>query len=162
MSGRFPLVIAGDTLLVLLAACQASTTRPTFGPVTGAVAVVLELPVARASGLLAAGLKADSFPVMVTEPQDGFLETPWFDSASFSPTGRVPLGPDVVRVRAWVDPEKPGFSRVTVETLFRDVADPSLPQRELDREVPPDHPVAVRVRAVLDTLRKRYGEPDQP
>ena len=142
-------------------ACQASTTRPPFGPVTGAQIVVLEVDVPRATNLLATGLKADSFPVTVLESRDGFLETPWFDSATSRPTSRKPLGKDVIRVRAWVDPEKPGHSRVTVETLFRDVADPSLPERELDREVPPDHPIAVRVRAVLDSLRKRYGEPDR-
>ena len=146
---------------LILVACQASTTRPTFGPVTGAQAVVLELDVARATTLVADGLKADSIPVTVLEPRDGFLETPWFDSASSRPTSKRPLGGDVVRVRAWVDPEKPGHSRVTVETLFRDIADPSLPERELDREVPPDHPTAVRVRAVLESLRKRYGEPDR-
>jgi hypothetical protein len=123
--------------------------------------VILELDVPRATGQVATGLKADSFPVTVLEPRDGFLETPWFDSATSRPTSRRPLGTDVVRVRAWVDPEKPGHSRVTVETLFRDIADPSLPERELDREVPPDHPTAVRVRAVLDSLRKRYGEPDR-
>ena len=147
--------------VLALIACQASTTRPTFGPVTGAQVAVLELDVTRTTTLVAAALKADSFPVTVLEPRDGFLETPWFDSATFRPTSKRPVGRDVVRVRAWVDPEKPGHSRVTVETLFRDIVDPSLPQRELDREVPPDHPTAVRVRAVLDSLRKRYGEPDR-
>ena len=141
--------------------CQATTTRPTFGPVTGAQVVVLELNVAQATNLVANGLKADSFPVTVLEPRDGFLETPWFDSATFRPTSKRPLGRDVIRVRAWVDPEKPGHSRVTVETLFREIADPSLPERELDREVPPDHPTFIRVRAVLDSLRTRYGEPDR-
>lgn len=144
-----------------LLACQASTTRPTFGPVTGAAIAILELEVPRATTLFADRLKADSIPVTVVEPRDGYLETPWFDSATSKPTRRMPLGRDVVRVRAWVDPERPGFSRVTVETLFRDIADPSLPERELDREVPPDHPTSVLVRAVLDTLRKRYGEPDR-
>lgn len=142
-------------------ACQASTTRPSFGPVTGAQVVILELDVPRATSLVATGLRADSFPVTVLEPRDGYLETPWFDSATTRPTSKFPLGRDVIRVRAWVDPEKPGHSKVTVETLFRDIVDPSLPQRELDREVPPDHPTSVRVRAVLDSLRKRYGEPDR-
>ena len=145
----------------MVLACQASTTRPTFGPVTGAQVTVLELDVPRTTTLVANALKADSFPVTVLEPRDGFLETPWFDSGTTRPTSRRALGGDVVRVRAWIDPEKPGHSRVTVETLFREIADPSLPERELDREVPPDHPTSVRVRAVLDSLRKRYGEPDR-
>jgi hypothetical protein len=144
----------------LLAACQATTTRPAFGPVTGAQTTVLELEVPGATTLLANRLTADSIPVTVLEPRDGFLETPWFDSATVRPTGRRPLGQDVVRVRAWVDPERPGFSKLTVETLFRDIADPSLPERELDREVPPTHRIAKLVKAVLDSLTRDYGEPE--
>jgi len=143
-----------------LTACQASTTRPTFGPLRGAATVVLEVDVPRATTLLADALKTDTLPVTAAYPRDGFLETPWFDSATGRPTRKRPLGGAVVRLRAWVDPEKPGFSRLTVETLYRDIADPSLPERELDRELPPDHPVAKRVRAALDSLRVRYGEPD--
>lgn len=147
--------------IFIVLACQATTTRPPFGPVTGAQVTVLELEVPQAATLVANGLKADSIPITVLEPRDGFMETPWFDSATGRPTSKRPLGREVVRVRAWIDPEKPGHSRVTVETLFRDIADPSLPERELDREVPPDHPTSVRVRTVLDSLRKRYGEPDR-
>lgn len=146
--------------LAVLAGCQASTTRPSFGPVTGAASVILETAGPHATTLLAERLKAESIPVTRVEPRDGFLETPWFDTTG-RPTGKRPLGPNVVRVRGWIDPEKPGFSRLTVETLYRDIADPSLPERELDREVAPDHPVSKRVRAVLDSLRKRYGEPDR-
>jgi hypothetical protein len=148
------------TGVLWLTACQASTTRPTFGPLRGAASVVLQLEVPRATTVLADALKADTLPVTATYPRDGFLETPWFDSATGRPTRKRPLGGDVVRLRAWVDPEKPGFSRLTVETLYRDIADPSLPERELDRELSPDHPVAKRVRAALDSLRARYGEPD--
>jgi hypothetical protein len=118
---------------------------------------VLELEVPGATRLVADRLRADSLPIAVTELRDGFLESPWFDTATSRPTRKKPLGADVVRIRAWVDPERPGYSRVTVETLFRDIADPSLPERELDREVAPDHPVAVRVRTVLDSLTARYG-----
>lgn len=145
-----------------LVGCQASTTRPTFGPLTGAPTVVVQLSRARATTLLSDLLKADSVPVNRVETRDGFLESPWFDSATGRPTGRRPLGTDEVRVRAWVDPEKPLFSRITVETLYRQITDPSLPDRELDRQLAPEHPVAARVRAVLDSLDKKYGEPDRP
>lgn len=150
------------TLFTLfLFGCQATTTRPPFGPITGSPSVVVRLSIARATTLLSEALKTDSIPVARVETRDGFLESPWFDSASAQPTGRRPLGTDVVRVRAWVDPEKPDYSRITVESLYRQVADPSLPERELDRQLPPEHPVAIRVRAVLDTLDSHYGEPDR-
>lgn len=148
--------------VIAIAACQASTTRPTFGPITGAPSVIVQLSRAHATTLLSDLLKADSIPVTKVETRDGFLESPWFDSATGKPTRRRPLGTDEIRVRAWVDPEKPLFSRITVETLYRQITDPSLPDRELDRQLPPEHPVAARVRAMLDSLDKKYGEPDRP
>ena len=59
-------------------------------------------------------------------------------------------------------PRHPGNSKLFVETVYRPVADPSLPDRELDRQVPRDHPVAVKVRAALQELVKRYGGPPPP
>jgi hypothetical protein len=63
----------------------------------------------------------------------------------------------VVRIRAWADPARPGSSQLTVETLYRPVADPSLSDRELERVVAHDHPVAVKVEAALKQLVDRYG-----
>jgi hypothetical protein len=65
-------------------------------------------------------------------------------------------------VRAWADPTQPGSSRLTVETVYRPLADPSLPEREFDRQVPRDHPVATKVRSALQDLVKRYGGPPAP
>jgi hypothetical protein len=44
-----------------------------------------------------------------------------------------------------------------VEAVFRQIWDPSLPERELERPVAPDHPVLVRVDSVLARLAERYG-----
>jgi hypothetical protein len=62
-----------------------------------------------------------------------------------------------VRVRGWVEPARVRQSEVRVETVFRRVWDPSLPERELERPVAPDHPVLVRVDSVLARLVRRYG-----
>jgi hypothetical protein len=148
-------------MTILLVGCQASTTRPPFGPLTGAPSVVVRLSRTQATTMISDLLKADSIPVNRVEVRDGYLESPWFDSATGAPTRRRPLGTGEVRVRAWVDPEKPLYSRITVESLYRQIVDPSLPDRELDRPLPPEHPVAARIRAVLDSLDKKYGEPDR-
>ena len=65
-------------------------------------------------------------------------------------------------MRAWADPARPGNTLLTVETLYQPFLDPSLPARELEREVPRDHPMAVKVRALLQNLVKRYGGPPPP
>ncbi len=145
--------------LALAGGCRPETTRPNFGPVTGATEAEIKLTVPRATRELADALIRDSIPIIKIETRDGFLESPWFEVNSGLPTSRRPLGPEVVRVRAWVDPSRPGHSYLTVETLFRPLADPSLPERELDREVPPNHPIGLKVRNVLKRLVQRYGEP---
>ena len=52
--------------------------------------------------------------------------------------------------------------QLAVETAYRPLADPSLPPRELDRQVPAKHPVAVKVDSVLQQLVKRFGGPPPP
>jgi hypothetical protein len=37
-----------------------------------------------------------------------------------------------------------------------------LPERELERQVPADHPAAKKVQAVLGRLVERYGAPPPP
>jgi hypothetical protein len=51
---------------------------------------------------------------------------------------------------------------LTVETVYRPFADPSLPERELERPVPPAHPMAVKVEEILAALLKRHGGPPPP
>jgi hypothetical protein len=140
-----------------VAACQPNTTRPSFTPLPEAAGTELKLPVPEATRQLAAALKADSIPPRRIRDRDGYIETDWFDSRSGRAVGGGRLGSRTVRVRAWADPARPGSSQLTVETLYRPLADPSLPERELERQVPRDHPVALKVVAVLKKLVDRYG-----
>jgi hypothetical protein len=127
-----------------------------------AASTEIRLSPSEATRLLAEALRADSIPASRVEVRDSWLETTWFVAASGKPVRRRPTGPDVVRVRAWADPTHPGNCKIVVETVFRPTADPSVPQRELDRQVPRDHPVAIKVRATLQDLVKRYGGPPPP
>ncbi len=143
--------------LVVLAACVLSTSRPTFGPLLGTQTAEVRLGAAAATQHLGEALRADSIPVTRLEPRDGYLQTPWFDAATGRATEQLPLGPDVVRVRGWINPGRYGHSDLRVEVAYRDRLDPSVPERELERPVPQDHPVRARVQAVLDTLARRFG-----
>ena len=150
-------------LLILLAAataCQPATTRPAFLPRPEALGAELRLSVSDATRRLAESLRGDSIPVRTVRLRDGYIETPWFASRTGRPVrGQQPLGSGTVRVRAWADPARPGSTQLTVETLYRPVADPSLPERELERQVPADHPAAKKVQAALGRLVERYGTP---
>lgn len=150
---------AAAMLLPGLLACQPSTTRPSFTALPEAEVVEVRLPPLEATKQLARMLEDDSIPAGRVELRDGFIESHWFDSSSGRPSKARPLGTRMVRVRAWADPGRPGFTLLTAETVYRPMADPSLPPRELEREVPKDHPVAVKVRTALQALIKTYGGP---
>jgi len=143
-------------------ACQPATTRPSFTPLPEAAGSELRLRVREATRRLAEALRADTIPIRRIELRDGYLESPWFDARNGRATTRRPSGPGVVRVRAWVDPARPGSSQLTVETLYRPLMDPSLPARELERQVARDHRTARKVEGVLGRLVQRYGTPPPP
>ena len=146
----------------LLAACRPNTTRPAITPYPEAAGVEIRLRPPEATRRLAEALLADSLPPSRVRLRDGYLETAWLDSATGQPTARRPLGTGVVRLRAWADPGRPAHTVLTVETLYRPLADPSLPQRELERQVPRTHPTAVKVERILEALFKTHGGPPPP
>ena len=148
--------LAAALAAVAAAGCQPATSRPDFTPGPRAADAELELPREEATTRLAGALLQADIPVTHVRPRDGYLETPWFDTTGHLITGRA-LGSDAVRVRAWVDPAQPGHSLVKVETVYRPAADPSRPERDLEREVPDSNPVARRLRSALRDLATAVG-----
>ncbi len=148
--------------MLLLAACSLSTSRPSFPPMPEARIGDLDVEVAEATERIARALADAGIPVGRVSPQDGYLETPWFDAATGRPAGGRPLGLDRVRVRGWVTPSAHGSSEIKVEAVYRPVADPSRPARELERSVPYAHPVRVQVRTAFRAIGARVSleEPD--
>jgi hypothetical protein len=149
-------------LPVLALACQPATSRPPLVPRPEAAGQEIRLPVREATRRLADALKADTIPVQRVELRDGYMETPWFDARTGRPTSRRAIGTTVVRVRGWADPSRPGSSLLTVETVYRPLVDPSLPDRELEQAVPRDHRIAKKVAGVLTRMAQRYGAPPPP
>jgi hypothetical protein len=155
---RPTLLVAG---LLVGAACQPNTGRPALSPLPESAGTEVRLAPAEATRKLAEALRADSVPVRKVLVRDAYLETDWFD-AQTGRSRRPAPGFGVVRIRAWADPARPGSSLLAVETAYRALADPSLPDRELDRQVPAKHPVAVKVEAILQQMVKQFGGPPPP
>lgn len=151
-----PTVGTALLLAILAAGCKPYTPRPYFPPVTGAAKAEIFLDVPTATTILSEILDTDSLPVTRVEKRDGYIETAWFNATTKSPTKARPLGPEVVRVRAWIDPSRRAHSWITVETVYRPLADPALDQRDLDTQVPPDHPVGKRMAEIVTELAKLY------
>ena len=144
-------------LVAMLLGCYPATTRPDVTPVPDALRIEIELFVPQATRALAVALDADSLPVRRTEPDDGWRESAWIDAATLQPTTRRPVGMDVVKVRAFVEPGRPNHSVIYVETVYRGVVDPARPARELELQVPVGHPVGARVARAVERLVAEYG-----
>lgn len=138
----------------LALACYPTTTRPDLTPLPAATLLEIELDVPAATRLVALELNSDSIPVSRTEPKDGWLETEWFHPVTLETAHGRPLGPDAVKVRAFVDPGRPNHSNVQIEVVMRLVANPAVPGRELERMVEGGHPVMLRVLRAVGRMRE--------
>jgi len=146
------------TLLLLIVSCRATTSRPSFIPLPAATSAEVQLEIPAATRALAERLARDSIPLATIREADGFLDSGWLDAATLERTGKRPLGSEVVRVRAWINPSKEFWSELVVEASYRAMADPSRPERELDLSLPPDHPLQLRLAGSLRKLIEQYGD----
>lgn len=151
------MALAGVTLL---AACQASTMRPSFPPMPSALTAQIELEPPVALDTLLSAFRREGVTMARIEARDGFFDSGWLTADSLVPTTLRPLGSGVVRIRGWVDLGKPYFSRYTVETVHVPMADPSREGRELEAALPEVHPASVRVRGILSGILARFGDPE--
>jgi hypothetical protein len=120
----------------------------------------VELLIPEATRALAEALARDSITLGTIHEDDGYIDSGWLDATSLERTARRPPGPDIVRVRAWVNPGRPFWSELVVEATFRALADPSRPERELDVSLPDDHPLQRRIARVLSGLIQAHGDPE--
>lgn len=149
--------------LLLVTAC-AQNGQPGFTPVPEARKGQIELDPQEATKKLAEAMTAAGLPVTDVATRDGFIATSWYDTTTMKPTGSRPLGPADVRIRAWVMPWKYGWSEITMEAVYRPLADPSLPARELERSVPFGHPARVKIREIMQQMgvTSTLAESDAP
>lgn len=151
-----------------VAACRATTARPSFTPFPEAEHSEIGFDLAgedetifMVTDTVAARLLADSVPLAKVRRFDGFIESRWFDAKTKQPIAGRPLGPDAVRVRAWIDPGKPGYSKIEIETVYVPKVDPSLPDREQEAPVATEHPVNRKMGELLKALAVTYGVPEE-
>ena len=146
---------------MLAVACQASTTRPTFGPLPGAATGEVRLGPEEATRVLADALKADSIEIHFVHAGDGVIVSEWLDVPGYQKSTGRGLGPGTVRVRAWVDrgviTQADTASVYTVETAYRVFVDPSREERETEQPVADTHPARVKTVKLLERVTKEHG-----
>ena len=107
---------APHAALVLLAACNPASTRPSFLPIPEALHAVINATPSVVTREAQALLAADTIRVRFSSERDAWLET-----SEFAGTHRL---------RLWADPDVPGRSRVTIEGGYRPLGDPSRQPRD--------------------------------
>ncbi|HEX5817881.1 MAG TPA: hypothetical protein VFY20_03330 [Gemmatimonadales bacterium] len=137
---------------VAAAACSPFSQRPRLDPLPLSPSVEVKGKRPAVTEKTMQALAEDGMPLAHRTTTDAYAESAWLDSATMQATSRRPVGMDVVKLRTWIDPSRPGFSRVTIEPVYRPTADPSVPERELDRLVPETHPAWRRAQALLEKL----------
>jgi len=147
-------------LLSLLLACGSSNVRPHFGPlpeaaidtVQGEAALVIR---AAHDSLIARGLRIVRFSA-----EEGYVETGWYHVDRRRPWHENTLAVErVIRVRVFADSAGPNAVQVAGEAVLRRTVDPSLPVRDTEVAVPPDHPGHTIIAGVLEGIRARFGRP---
>lgn len=146
------------TLMLVALACRATTSRPAFVPLPSATTAEVELEIPEATRALAEALAVDSVVLATVKEADGFIDSGWLSAETLERTSKRPLGRDVVRVRAWVNPARQFWSELVVEATYRPFADPSRPERELDTALPLDHPLQRRIAGTLRKLIEQFGD----
>jgi hypothetical protein len=109
---------------------------------------------------LATLVTAESLRVRHASPQDGYLETEWYDTRthrSFRDGAAVPDLARAVKLRCWADPYVPGETILTLEVAYRPRYDPSRIGRELETSVPAGQDGDTLADSLLVRMKRRFG-----
>jgi hypothetical protein len=123
--------------------------RPRERPLPDAEVLIVAPPAAALISVLDSVVRARGMAVAIMTANEGYLETRWYDVDAGTPTDEPFQRLDrIVRMRFTADPLQ-GRTRLVAECVVRVMWDPGLPERELERIAPEDHPGRVLMRELL-------------
>lgn len=155
-TGTTDLRAAAAVGALLLAACGAANVRPHFGPLPGAVADTLRAEPAALIRELVRLTEREGLRIAAVSPDEGYLETDWYDTALGRAGGRYTGRPEqIVRLRFFTDDVGNGETALAAEAVYRRTVDPSVSVREREVLVPDDHAGAAILRRILGALPAR-------
>jgi hypothetical protein len=159
--GNCTLRIPHSAFLVVLAACSPVTTRPAFFPLPQAPSAVIDAPAARVVPEAAGWLVSQGLNIQWSSPQDGYVETAWYDvrtrASVFGDATPSDLL-DTIKIRCWMDPNVSGKSQLTVEAVYRPMVDPSRPERDLEELAPQGSDGSRIAQQLIDAMKQRFGQ----
>jgi len=147
-------------IMVLASAC--GSVRPHLRPLPGAPTDTVQVEASRLITMLGAALLSEGVRLRVSSPEEGYLETHWYDVARRRPVSERTRTPhDVVRFRFFADPLSEEETVLVSEGVYRLTLDPSVPVREREVLVAGDHPgreMLERIWAMVQMLQESGGE----
>ena len=149
-----------SALVICVAACNPTTTRPDFRPLPQARAAQIFARPQQVIPAAAALVIAESLRVRHASPRDGYLETDWYDTRtrhSFPDGAAVPDLAHAVKLRFWADPYVPGQTILTLEVAVRLRYDPSRDGRDLETAVPPGQAGDTLADSLVVRLKRQFG-----
>lgn len=147
-----------STACTVIAACGAGGIRPGFDPFPEAQLDTVSVPANTAATLIGELLASEGVEVKYIRPAEGYVETRWFDVQTYRTVSSTRLETDsTVRLRFWINPATSTESEIVGEAAKRRLIDPSLPERETEVPVPPDHSGEKLVKRILAMLKQRMG-----
>ena len=150
---RHSIVAFAIVFLIVCEACGAGGVRPTFHPfpeaITDTVAGEPQTIVEHLSELL----QDEGIELRWVRVREGYIETKWFDPVTGKTGGGRSLNTDgIVRMRFWADIVAEHQSTVIGEVVHRRIIDPSLPTRDTEAHVSPEHPGYAIIQRILESL----------
>ena len=138
---RHSVFVSAVVILIVSGACGAGAVRPTFHPFPEAITDTIvgepEIIVEQLADLL----QDEGIELRWVRVHEGYIETKWFDPSTGKTGGGRSLNTEgVVRLRFWADLALEHESAVVGEAVHRRIMDPSLPVRETEAHVAPEHP----------------------
>jgi len=157
MAHRMSLVASGAFVSALALSC-AGGLRPYLTPLPDAVVDTLPALPVDVIREIATLVTAEGLVIRISSPEEGYLETDWYDVGAAVP-GDTPFT-DPRRstlLRFFADPEADEETRLSAEAVVRRTLDPSVPSRQGEMMAPPGHPGNEILRRVLAALDSRFG-----
>ena len=150
---RHSVFVSAIVFLIACGACGAGAVRPTFLPLPQAITDTVDGDPETIIGQLSEWLQEEGIELRWVRAHEGYVETKWFDPVTGKTGGGRSLNTEsVVRLRFWTDIVMENESIVVGEAVHRRVVDPSLPVRETEVHVAPEHPGHELLQRVFESL----------
>ena len=145
------------SLATVLTACGASNIRPWTVPFPEARVDTVDVEAASLIERLNSHVTNTGLEVTRISPEEGFLETRWFDLATRRSRKSGGDPERVVRMRFWADPVMAGRSVLISEVVYLQSLDPSLLPRDAETLAPPDHAGHILMTDILEAVLENSG-----